>query len=88
MNNTLPIYITGVFTGIVFEVGYLNTQITPIYDGYATMNKVTYSPAGGFMINKKMKELLLAENPLIEPDVLSFPLLEDIKFKFTKVLHK
>ena len=62
MNNTLPIYITGVFTGIVFEVGYLNTQITPIYDGYATMNKVTYSPAGGFMINKKMKELLLAEN--------------------------
>ena len=51
------------------------------------MNKVEFSPAGGFQINRKLKESLMQENS-IEPENITFNLLEDIKFKFTKVLHK
>lgn len=86
LNNSLPLYITGLTTGLVVESGYFDTQITPIYEGFPLMNNSVTTKCGGYLINKFIKHYLKSENPQLSADALSFTAIEDIKFKYCKLL--
>ncbi|KAL4451044.1 hypothetical protein ABPG74_021366 [Tetrahymena malaccensis] len=88
LNNSLPLYITGQLSGLVVECGYYDTQITPIYEGFPLMNCLITSKCGGYLINKFLKNYLLKDNTNINFQNIDFLQLEDIKFKYCKLLLK
>jgi actin-related protein 10 len=63
--NILPIFTTGLTSGIVLEIGYLNTTITPINNGTPYLDKIQTITMGSFDLEKILKRKIIEENILI-----------------------
>lgn len=75
-------FIKGLFTGIVIESGFYETQITPIFEGFPMLHCFEFCEAGGLMINKEMKRLLIEENKdniTFKKKTPDFELIENLK---------
>ncbi len=60
--NILPIYSTGFTSGIVIDMGYLNTTIVPIFNGYPIINEMKILEIGGIQLEKAMKRNIFDDN--------------------------
>jgi len=89
-SNSLPLYLTGLYTGIVINVGYYDSTIAPFYEGVPQLNAFTHCFTGGFRINKTLHEDLCELNAeeTVNKDIISFKVLEDLKFKVCKILSR
>ena len=91
LSNSLPLYITQEISGVVIEVGFGDTRITPIYEGYALIQDLGHCQSGGNLINCKLRESIFQEQPNLAnstSDLITHEDLEDFKFKFGKVLSR
>jgi len=95
-SNSLPLYTSGMkfylefclkikkglFTGIVIESGFYDTQITPIFEGFPMLHCFEFCEAGGLLISKEMKKLLMEENKensAFKRKIPDFELVENLK---------
>jgi len=88
LTNSLPLYISGLTTGIIIDCGYQETQITPIYEGYPIMKGFRFCPAGGKAMSEALKERLTAENTPKLAELIDSHILEDLKSKAVKLLSR
>jgi actin-related protein len=54
---TLPMYISGCFSGIVLDCGFSQTEIVAIVEGVPLKRTLDYLPIGGFQVLLKALEL-------------------------------
>lgn len=61
-SNHLPLFATGQQHALVVDVGFSETRVTPICDGYVIQNAVLTTPVGMRNITRKFKETLTSES--------------------------
>lgn len=55
----LSLVAVGKLTGLVVDIGYLETTVTPVYCGRPLLSNVASSPRAGRRLNQRLKALLL-----------------------------
>ena len=60
--SILPIYSSGFTSGIVIDMGYLNTTIIPVFNGYPLINEMKMLEVGGVQLEKNLKRYLFDDN--------------------------
>ncbi|ORX47461.1 actin-like ATPase domain-containing protein [Hesseltinella vesiculosa] len=69
---------TGVTTGLVLDVGHLETTVVPIYSARPLIPCMTSTPLAGDTVMKRLKALLVAHGRLIPPSHLHLSLAPQI----------
>jgi actin-related protein len=62
VGNVLPLYITGHFSGMVVDAGFIQTTVAPVYEGYSLLHVGGNIGLGSFEISRLLLKNLLAEN--------------------------
>lgn len=47
-SNSMPLYCTGLFSGVVIDCGFNETQVMPIYEGFPLMRAFGVTEAAGY----------------------------------------
>lgn len=71
------------------ESGFFETQITPIFEGFPMLHCFEFCEAGGLLVSKEMKRLLIEENKdnnLLKKKIPDFDLIENLKVQKIKNL--
>ncbi|CAG9325820.1 ACTR10 [Blepharisma stoltei] len=63
MSNSLPLYTTGSYTGLLIDAGYFGVDILPIYEGIPIINSFVSADCGGKALLSSYKNILEASNP-------------------------
>jgi actin-related protein len=79
---SLPLYLTGLNSGVLVECSHLGTQVLPIFDGYPLMPAYVVSGSGGKKITAKVREQLLVENTALKAVALPSRVCDEIEAKF------
>lgn len=66
---TLPMYITGCFSGIVLDCGFSQTEVMAIVEGIPLKRTLDYAPIGGLKLLLKVLELY-KQSPVISGTLL------------------
>eukprot|EP01017_Pseudomicrothorax_dubius_P012493 TRINITY_DN1520_c0_g1_i1.p1 TRINITY_DN1520_c0_g1~~TRINITY_DN1520_c0_g1_i1.p1 ORF type:complete len:324 (+),score=66.26 TRINITY_DN1520_c0_g1_i1:301-1272(+) len=82
---SLPLYLTGLQTGIVVECGFVCTQIAPFYEGFPLTRALKNVRASGAALTEKLRELLVEDNPDKKPSFFLQRLLDEIEAKYITV---
>jgi len=48
MANSMPLYCTGLYSGLVIDCGFYETQILPIYEGFPLTKALKFTKAAGY----------------------------------------
>lgn len=62
--NILPIFVTGYSSGIVVDIGYIFTTITPINMGFPFINKTEIVSVGAVELERTLKRFITNDNVL------------------------
>lgn len=62
LSNTLPLYCTGVDSGIVVDCGFQQTEILPICRSRVCPEALESSQTGGCVVEKELNRLLIQDN--------------------------
>lgn len=88
LGNTMPIYSSGMDTGMVVNCGFLKTQVTPIVWSRFNVEGVEIIPIGAINVEHNLRDMLCKDdNEGIE--TVGTAVVEDIKARSLKILsHK
>ena len=62
LGNATPLYVSGLDSGVIIDVGYQQAQILPIVRGRLCMEGFQVSYTGGVAIEKEINGLLVKDN--------------------------
>lgn len=60
--SIIPVYSSGYTSGIVIDMGYLNTTIIPIFNGYPLIKEMKTLEIGGVQLEKMLKRSIFDDN--------------------------
>lgn len=63
VSNVLPLYITGFFSGLVIDAGYVQTTATPVFEGHALFPLGGNVGKGSASVSVKLVQQIFSENP-------------------------
>ncbi len=82
-SNPLPLYSTGLFSGVVLDCGFLKTLISVIYDGFMVGGGKVAEDCGGRRISQIFREGLAHDNAEKKRNWNGeYELIENIKVNF------
>ena len=90
--SALPLYLTGLYSGIVIDAGFLHTTMSPIYEGFSLLHMAGPIGYGGLDISVALLKEILAENPSITKQsafivtVHTPEWLEEVKVRIGRIL--
>lgn len=87
MANVLPLYTTGLDTGIIVDAGFIHTSVSVVNQTIFTIQGLKHEYMGSANLYHKLRQLLISDNPE-KIDLVTDKVIQDVMAKCIRVLTK